>query len=114
VLLIDDSSVFLSAASAVLEHAAGFAVVGMETSEDAGLDAARALQPDLVFIDVRMPGIGGLETARQILRIHPRTAVVLMTADRPPTGAGQELPSIDKRAFSQSTLSELWRRFGPS
>jgi chemotaxis response regulator CheB len=114
VLLIDDSTVFLSAATAVVEHASGFELVGVATSEEAGLAAVQSLQPDLVFVDLRMPGIGGLETARQILGARSRTAVVLMTADRPWTGSGgHDLTSIDKRTFSQSTLSELWRRLAP-
>jgi len=57
----------------------GLQVVGQAESGEESLLKARELKPDVVLMDVKMPGIGGLEATRKLLRSHPDIKVVLVT-----------------------------------
>jgi len=57
----------------------GLQVVGEADSGESALRLARELKPDVVLMDVKMPGIGGLEATRKLLRSHPDTKVVAVT-----------------------------------
>ncbi len=57
----------------------GLQVVGQAESGEEALKAARDLKPDVVLMDVKMPGIGGLEATRKMLRSHPDVKVVVVT-----------------------------------
>jgi len=56
-------------------------VVGEAASGEEAVDRARELTPDVVFMDVRMPGMDGIEATRQILQAAPGTKVILITID---------------------------------
>ena len=67
VLIVDDQAPFREVARTVVELTDGFEVVGeVETGEDS-VNSARDLRPDLVLMDVNLPGISGLDATRQIL-----------------------------------------------
>ena len=68
VLIVDDQSPFRQAERVVVELADGFEVAGEAESGEVSIDLNRRLRPDLVLMDVHLPGIDGLEAAR---RIHP-------------------------------------------
>jgi DNA-binding NarL/FixJ family response regulator len=57
----------------------GLQVVGQAESGEESLKKARELKPDVVLMDVKMPGIGGLEATRKLLRSHPEIKVVAVT-----------------------------------
>ncbi|EST15313.1 bacterial regulatory s, luxR family protein [Pseudomonas putida S610] len=57
----------------------GLQVVGEGDSGESALKLARELKPDVVLMDVKMPGIGGLEATRKLLRSHPDIKVVAVT-----------------------------------
>lgn len=57
----------------------GLQVVGEADSGESSLKLARELKPDVVLMDVKMPGIGGLEATRKLLRSHPDIKVVAVT-----------------------------------
>ena len=67
VLIVDDQASFRRAACSVIELTPGFVVVGQAETGEASLDSACALQPDLVLMDVHLPGIDGLEASRRML-----------------------------------------------
>ena len=79
VLLVDDHAVFRSGLASLL-RAWDFDVIGQAGDGDAGIAAARELQPDLVFMDVSMPRRNGLEATRAIKLAWPRIRVVMLTA----------------------------------
>ena len=79
VIIVDDAPLFTAGMSAALENA-GFEIVGTAESALAGVQVASEQQPDLVVLDVLMPGISGLEVVDKLLTTAPNTRVVLLTA----------------------------------
>jgi DNA-binding NarL/FixJ family response regulator len=83
VLVVDDSLVFLSAVEGLLRSAPGFRVAGRAYSGLGALEQAMSLEPDLILMDISMPGMDGLEAARLLARRPGAAPVVLMTVHEP-------------------------------
>ena len=83
VLIIDDHAIFRSTARALLEFD-GFDVVGEAGDADAGLAAARALEPDVVLVDVRLPDTDGFAVAERLLAAGSAPAVILTSSSDDP------------------------------
>ena len=81
VLTVDDQAVFRGIAREVIDATPGFEAVGEAASGEEALRAVDRLDPQLVLLDVRMPGIDGIEVARRLGRTHPDTVVVLISID---------------------------------
>src|ERR1041384_885338 len=81
VIAADDQPFFLGVARDVVRATPGFRWVGEAQSGEEAIEAVDDLRPDLVLLDVRMPGIGGVEAARRIAAEHPEIVVVLITVD---------------------------------
>src|SRR5205814_1253292 len=67
VLLVDDQPAFRRAATRVLARLHDFPVIGESDTGEAAVETARQLQPDLVLMDIHLPGIDGTEATRRIL-----------------------------------------------
>ncbi|EME68359.1 CheY-like receiver protein [Paramagnetospirillum caucaseum] len=81
VLLVDDSRVARMMTRSVVERSCpGWTILEAATGEEA-LDLAAASAPDFVLMDVNMPGMGGLETARLFRQRFPAAALSLLTAN---------------------------------
>jgi DNA-binding NarL/FixJ family response regulator len=78
VLIVDDQEPFRMAARMVVDATDGFEVVGEAETGEASVQMARELRPDLVLMDVNLPGINGLDATRQILADHAEGVVVLL------------------------------------
>jgi two-component system, NarL family, invasion response regulator UvrY len=119
VLAVDDHPIFLRAAQQLIADTPGFRQVGEATSGREGLEMAAAVHPDLVLIDVRMPEMDGIETARRILALDARAVVVLVSLEETP-----ELPAslaalgaavyLRKQDLSTRTLRDIWAAYGRS
>ena len=114
-LVVDDQPPFLSAARRLIESTPGFEAVGEATSGECAVTLAAALRPDLVLIDVRMPGLGGLGAARCITLARSASAVVLVSTDPDdvPVEAAEgcgAVAVIGKQHLRPTTLMALWRR----
>lgn len=79
VLLVDDHALIRTGNSLVLSATDDIAVVGEAATGEEAVELARTLRPDVVLMDVRMPGIGGIEATRWITEAHPGTKVVVLT-----------------------------------
>lgn len=80
VLVVDDHHLLRRGLIGVLSEIAGLHICGEASSGEEALRLARELEPDLVMMDLRMPGIGGLEAARRIRIALPRVRIVGVTA----------------------------------
>ena len=113
VLIVDDHASFRRAVRLVLEYE-GYDVVGEAADGEAALEAARELHPELVLLDVHMPGIDGFEVASRLTAGEDPPAVVL-TSSRDGTDFDQRVKRSGARGFipkaeiSGQRLAELLR-----
>ena len=80
VLVVDDHDLVRLGITRLLNDVPGITVVAEANSGESSLDKVRELEPDIVFMDIRMPGIGGVEATRRILASHPATKVIVVSA----------------------------------
>lgn len=119
VLAVDDQPIFLRAAQQLVADTPGFEHVGEATSGPDALELAAAVHPDLVLLDVRMPGMDGIETARRMIALDSHAVVVLVSLEEIP-----DLPAslatvgaavhLRKQDLSTSALQEIWAAHGRS
>jgi DNA-binding NarL/FixJ family response regulator len=81
VLLVDDHAQVRTGVRAVLEDEEGITVVGEADSGESALLMTIALRPNLIVMDVNMPGMDGLEATKRLKAIHPEIAVVILTVN---------------------------------
>jgi len=79
VLLVDDQEIIRQGLATILKYAEGIEVVGEAADGKQALALARELKPDVVLMDLKMPGLGGIPATRQIVAELPDTRVVILT-----------------------------------
>lgn len=79
VLIVDDAELFREALSAAFAQE-GFEVVGAAAEAMTAIDLTREFEPDIVMLDLLMPGMSGIEIVATIIKTSPKTRVVLLTA----------------------------------
>lgn len=117
VLTVDDQPYFRGAAHDVIDATPGFDCVGQASSGKEAVNLMDDAQPELVLMDVRMPGMDGIEATRQIKTDHPDVVVVLISIEDPAnipadveTAGAAAL--VRKQDFKPSLLQELWLSHG--
>lgn len=80
VLIVDDHSVVRQGVRAFLEVQPDLAIAGEAESGEQAVQLAQELIPDVVLMDLALPGIDGVEATRQIKRVSPRTQVIVLTS----------------------------------
>jgi NarL family two-component system response regulator LiaR len=80
ILIVDDHEVVRNGIRAYLETLPKFNVVGEATSGEEAIKMAGELIPDVVLMDLVMPGMDGIETTREVKKISPRTQIVVLTS----------------------------------
>ncbi|TGG95886.1 two-component system response regulator UvrY [Natronospirillum operosum] len=80
VLLVDDHDLVRMGIRRLLEDETGISIVGEANSGEQALGLCRDLRPQVILMDVKMPGIGGLEATRRLHASHPETQVIALTA----------------------------------
>jgi DNA-binding NarL/FixJ family response regulator len=117
VLVVDDQAPFRRAMRAVLDRSANFVLIGEAETGEASVEAASRSQPDLVLMDINLPGISGIEASTRIRAALPRTVVFLCS-----TYARADLPAgvdtsgaaayVHKEELSAALLQQLWDEHG--
>ena len=120
VLIVDDQEPFRMAARMVVDLTDGFEVVGEAETGEASVEMARDLSPDLVLMDVNLPGINGLDATRQILAGQTSPVVVLLLSTyeeeeyAPRAAECGAAAYIPKSAFGPDRLEEAWAAAQPA
>jgi len=115
VLAVDDQITFRRGLRSVIEATPALVLVGEAQSGEDAISLVANLAPDLVFMDVRMPGIGGIRAARQIKRLWPQVVVILVSTAHP-----DDLPQatietcadgfVCKGDLRPKLVEEIWAR----
>ena len=117
VLVVDDHAHFRRTVRDLVDATPGFVALGEAASGEEALRKIASLEPDLVLMDVRMPGLDGIETARRITAERPHPTVILISMDDRRTLA-QTADScgaatfLCKRDVSTAVLRRLWAEHG--
>jgi two-component system invasion response regulator UvrY len=114
VLGVDDQVVFLDVAREVVAATPGFSWVGGASSGEEALAAVEELEPEFVLLDVRMPGMDGIETARRISDSHPDVVVVLISIEENAAISGAiegsgAVAFVRKQELCPAMLRRLWQ-----
>jgi DNA-binding NarL/FixJ family response regulator len=116
VFVVDDSNVFLDAAREVLEASPDFELIGEAHSGEAAIPAVIRLRPDLVLVDVILPGMDGIETCRRLGDMADQPFVILCSVGEDPravAGASHTdssgVPFMPKARISPNALRDAWR-----
>jgi DNA-binding NarL/FixJ family response regulator len=113
VLAVDDHEPFREALRDLIAAAPGFDLVGQASSGEEALDAVERLSPQVVLMDVVMPGMGGIAAARTIVSEHPDVVVMLISVDDPAlhpgvTALGATVACARKQDLRPSQLRQVW------
>jgi len=80
ILLVDDHAIVRQGMASLLDMTEEFAVVGQASDGTAAIAMAQQLQPDIVLLDLLMPGISGAEAIRQIREVSSRSQIAVLTS----------------------------------
>jgi DNA-binding NarL/FixJ family response regulator len=113
VLVVDDQELFRHAIRAVVAETGRFEVVGHVDTGEAAAAAVHALRPDLVLMDVNLPGIDGLEATRRVQGEVPTPVVLLLSTYDADVGQGYADQSgaagyLTKASLGPEVLEQAW------
>ena len=113
ILVVDDHEAFRDALRDLIDAAPGFLLVGEVCSGEEATRAVELLSPELVLMDVTMPGMGGIAAAQEIVSQHPEVTVVLISVNDPSlhpevVDLGDAVACARKQDLRPRMLRELW------
>jgi two-component system, NarL family, invasion response regulator UvrY len=79
VLLVDDHELIRTGVKGILDNSTDIEVAGEASTGEEAIDLVKKTSPDVVLMDVNMPGMGGIEATRRVLRIKPDLKVIALT-----------------------------------
>lgn len=91
ILLIDDHSLFRSGVRQLLQREAGLEVVAEAADGLEGIKRAQEFKPDVILLDLNMPGLSGLETLQLLVQDQPQCAIIILTVSEEADELGQAL-----------------------
>lgn len=113
-LVVDDQEPFRRAMTTVVEETDGFVVVASAATGEDAVRTSAEVRPDLVLLDVHLPGIDGLETSRRLTGAGGPVVLLLSTYDEDQVdvvGSGASA-YVAKAAFGPDRLAEVWQHHG--
>lgn len=78
-LIVDDHDLFREGLRALISTTEDIEIVGEAASGEEAIASAEELQPDVVLMDINMPGVDGIKSTRQILHANPTTGIIMVT-----------------------------------
>jgi DNA-binding NarL/FixJ family response regulator len=81
IIVVDDSAAIRLAVRSCIQGHVELELCGEAENGDVALEMVRTLNPDIVLLDLRMPGMNGLEVAQEILASAPRTRMIMFTSN---------------------------------
>jgi DNA-binding NarL/FixJ family response regulator len=121
ILVVDDQQPFREAARALIEVAPDFEWVGEAISGESAIEMATLVRPDVILMDVHLPGISGLQATVSIVARNPGVVVVLVSASAPePEHRALAAADVGARAYLPKTslepdvLANIWRASQPA
>jgi two-component system invasion response regulator UvrY len=119
VVVADDQAPFRRAAKAILGATPGFGLLAEADSGEQAVALAHSLEPDIIVMDIKMPGIGGIEATRLITKAHAATLVVLVSSyrecDLPDRArACGAAAYVAKEGFGRGVLERIWNEHATS
>lgn len=117
VLVVDDQQPFRLVASTVIESTDLFEVSGEAATGEQAVEKAEQLKPDLVLMDINLPGMSGIEATRLITAAAPSPVVVLVSTYDASEYAARAADCgasgyLAKAEFGPDTLAEAWTAAG--
>jgi DNA-binding NarL/FixJ family response regulator len=103
VVTVDDQAPFLEAARALVAHTPHFELVGESTDGAGALRLVHDADPDIVILDVRMPGIDGIEVAERLRSEDPSRVIVLVSSSEV-----RELAPLARACGAAALLRKQW------
>jgi DNA-binding NarL/FixJ family response regulator len=105
-LLVDDHAVVRSGLRRLLELNKGIEVIAEADSGEQAYQLYGDLQPDIVVMDISMPGMGGLESARRIIKRHPAAKIIIFSMHETASFASQALKAGVKGYVTKTGVAE--------
>ena len=106
IILVDDHAVVRAGVRRLLEQEALFDVIGEADSGEKAYQMFGELKPDVMVMDLSMPGMGGLEAIRRILMLHERARILVLTMHEDLSFANQALKLGAKGYLIKNTLGD--------
>ena len=107
-LLVDDHTIVRECLAVLMERMPRMTVVGHAAAGDTAVEIARRLKPDIVIMDLILPGLNGIDATRRILEERPRTRVIILSASQTSEHAARALRAGAMAYVSkQSAVAEL-------
>src|SRR2546428_840915 len=105
VALVDDHLLFREGLRAMLASAPDLRIVAEASNAQEALPAVRASQPEVVVLDVMLPGVSGIGVARELFRADPERGVVALGLG---AGRGHRARAVDARRLGHGRLAARW------
>ncbi|GIP44316.1 DNA-binding response regulator [Paenibacillus sp. J45TS6] len=111
VLIVDDSAHARAAIEAILSEDPSFEIVGKATSGEEALRLTEEWMPDLILMDIRMPGMDGLEATRLIKQRYPYVIIVMVTVSDDVTHLFEALKQGAQGYLFKNLSSSTWLEY---